>query len=64
MFAVRGLVAAGRTYGNSYSIRKACNFVLSKQQATGGWGESYLSSEKEVMSLIIILIGKYIWLCD
>ncbi|XP_047087774.1 achilleol B synthase-like [Lolium rigidum] len=47
MFAVRGLVEAGRTYGNSYSIRKACNFVLSKQQTTGGWGESYLSSEKE-----------------
>uniref|UniRef100_A0ACD5V133 Uncharacterized protein n=1 Tax=Avena sativa TaxID=4498 RepID=A0ACD5V133_AVESA len=48
MFAVRGLVAAGRTYENSYSIRKACNFLLSKQQITGGWGESYISSDTEV----------------
>ncbi|OQU77015.1 hypothetical protein SORBI_3010G253500 [Sorghum bicolor] len=45
MFAVKGLVAAGRTYDTSSSIRKACNFLLSKQQTTGGWGESYLSSE-------------------
>uniref|UniRef100_A0A453AB26 Squalene cyclase C-terminal domain-containing protein n=1 Tax=Aegilops tauschii subsp. strangulata TaxID=200361 RepID=A0A453AB26_AEGTS len=47
MFAVRGLVAAGRTYDNSYPIRKACTFLLSKQQSTGGWGESYLSSHNE-----------------
>lgn len=47
MFAVRGLVAAGRTYDNSSTIRKACKFILSKQQSTGGWGESYLSSETE-----------------
>lgn len=45
LFAVRGLVAAGRNYDKSYCIRKACNFLLSKQQSTGGWGESYLSSE-------------------
>ncbi|OQU77013.1 hypothetical protein SORBI_3010G253500 [Sorghum bicolor] len=48
MFAVKGLVAAGRTYDTSSSIRKACNFLLSKQQTTGGWGESYLSSETGV----------------
>ncbi|CAL5040975.1 unnamed protein product [Urochloa decumbens] len=47
LFAVKGLVAAGRTYDTSSSIRKACNFLLSKQQSTGGWGESYLSSETE-----------------
>ncbi|XP_037482921.1 achilleol B synthase-like isoform X2 [Triticum dicoccoides] len=47
MFAVRGLVAAGRTYDNSYPIRKACTFLLSKQQSIGGWGESYLSSHNE-----------------
>lgn len=41
-FAIKGLVAAGRTYQNSLSIRKACNFLLSKQQNTGGWGENYL----------------------
>uniref|UniRef100_A0A0E0HR25 Terpene cyclase/mutase family member n=1 Tax=Oryza nivara TaxID=4536 RepID=A0A0E0HR25_ORYNI len=43
-----GLAAAGRTYENSSSIRKACNFILSKQLSTGGWGETYLSSETEV----------------
>jgi achilleol B synthase len=48
MFAVKGLVAAGRTYDTSSCIRKACTFLLSKQQITGGWGESYLSSETEV----------------
>ncbi|RCV23074.1 hypothetical protein SETIT_4G270200v2 [Setaria italica] len=47
LFAVKGLVAAGRTYNSSASIRKACNFLLSKQQISGGWGESYLSSETE-----------------
>jgi hypothetical protein len=48
-FAVKGLVAAGRTYENSSYIRKACNFLLSKQQITGGWGESYISVETEVI---------------
>jgi len=46
-FAVKGLAAAGRTYENSSSIRKACSFLLSKQLGTGGWGETYLSSETE-----------------
>ncbi|XP_022681890.1 achilleol B synthase-like [Setaria italica] len=45
MFAVKGLVAAGRTYDTCSPMRKACSFLLSKQQITGGWGESYLSSE-------------------
>uniref|UniRef100_A0A453RGF1 Terpene cyclase/mutase family member n=1 Tax=Aegilops tauschii subsp. strangulata TaxID=200361 RepID=A0A453RGF1_AEGTS len=46
-FGVKGLIASGRTYENSSSIRKACIFLLSKQLSTGGWGESYLSSETE-----------------
>ncbi|KAG0523122.1 hypothetical protein BDA96_07G096800 [Sorghum bicolor] len=46
-FAIKGLAASGRTYKNSDTIRKACNFLLSKQLHTGGWGESYLSSETE-----------------
>ncbi|TKW03501.1 hypothetical protein SEVIR_7G028805v4 [Setaria viridis] len=46
-FAIKGLVAAGRTYHNSLSIRKACNFLLSKQLITGGWGENYLSCQIE-----------------
>ncbi|KAJ1256800.1 hypothetical protein BS78_K312000 [Paspalum vaginatum] len=48
LFAIKGLVAAGRTYESSSAIRKACSFLLSKQLSTGGWGETYLSSETEV----------------
>jgi achilleol B synthase len=51
LFAVEGLVAAGRTYENSSSIRKACSFLLSKQLSTGGWGETYPSSENAVIIL-------------
>lgn len=47
-FGVNGLLAAGRTYQDSPSIRKACNFLLSKQLASGGWGESYLSCQDKV----------------
>ncbi|XP_047052242.1 achilleol B synthase-like [Lolium rigidum] len=46
-FGVKGLIASGRTYENSFSVRKACKFLLSKQLRTGGWGETYLSSETE-----------------
>ncbi|CAM0914184.1 unnamed protein product [Alopecurus aequalis] len=42
-FAVKALSATGRSYDNSSSLRQACKFLLSKQQSTGGWGESYLS---------------------
>nr|AUC63275.1 cycloartenol synthase [Kalopanax septemlobus] len=47
-FGVKGLVAAGRTFSNCSSIRKACDFLLSKQLASGGWGESYLSCQNKV----------------
>nr|UMM64879.1 2,3-oxidosqualene cyclase [Avena strigosa] len=47
-FAVRGLVAAGRTFKNCPAIRKACNFLLSKELPCGGWGESYLSCREKV----------------
>ncbi|KAF0925109.1 hypothetical protein E2562_015392 [Oryza meyeriana var. granulata] len=47
-FSVKGLIAAGRTYENSPSIRKACDFILSKQLNTGGWGESHVSNETKV----------------
>ncbi|XP_031373980.1 cycloartenol synthase-like isoform X2 [Punica granatum] len=46
-FGVKGLVAGGKTYENSSSIRRACNFLLSKQLDSGGWGESYLSSHNK-----------------
>ncbi|TYJ30100.1 hypothetical protein E1A91_A06G111500v1 [Gossypium mustelinum] len=47
-FAVEGLAACGKNYHNSPSIRKACEFLLSKQLQNGGWGESYLSSQNKV----------------
>ncbi|KAG7652160.1 Seco-amyrin synthase [Arabidopsis thaliana] len=42
-FAVRGLVAAGKTYQNCEPIRRAVQFILETQNVEGGWGESYLS---------------------
>lgn len=42
-FAVRGLVAAGKTYDNCEAVRKAVRFLLEIQNIEGGWGESYLS---------------------
>ncbi|OWM86877.1 hypothetical protein CDL15_Pgr015913 [Punica granatum] len=47
-FAVEGLAACGKTYRNSPALRKACEFLLSKQLPCGGWGESYLSSQNKV----------------
>ncbi|XP_050224509.1 cycloartenol synthase-like isoform X1 [Mercurialis annua] len=47
-FGIKGLIAAGRTYNSSYSIRKACDYLLSKELSTGGWGESYLSCQNKV----------------
>ncbi|KAF5175469.1 Cycloartenol synthase [Thalictrum thalictroides] len=47
-FGIRGLVAAGETFRSSSSIRKACEFLLSKELASGGWGESYLSCQNKV----------------
>ncbi|KAL5178490.1 Cycloartenol synthase [Glycine soja] len=49
-FGVKGLIAAGRSFSNCSSIRKACEFLLSKQLPSGGWGESYLSCQNKVYS--------------
>ncbi|KAK2662714.1 hypothetical protein Ddye_001288 [Dipteronia dyeriana] len=49
-FGVKGLVAAGMSYSNCSGISKACNFLLSKQRPSGGWGESYLSCQNKVYS--------------
>ncbi|KAK7277440.1 hypothetical protein RJT34_22453 [Clitoria ternatea] len=47
-FGIKGLTAAGKRYKDSYSIRRACEFLLSKQNLCGGWGESYISCQKRV----------------
>lgn len=47
-FGIKGLIAAGKSYQDSLSIRKACEFLLSKQQLSGGWGESYISCQHKV----------------
>ncbi|XP_075502123.1 cycloartenol synthase-like isoform X1 [Primulina tabacum] len=51
-FGVTGLVKGGKKYDNSLCIRKACDFLLSKQLPSGGWGESYLSSQDKVYTNI------------
>ncbi|KAJ7072130.1 terpenoid cyclases/protein prenyltransferase alpha-alpha toroid [Mycena amicta] len=43
MFALESLSLAGETYANSPRVKRACDFLVSKQMADGGWGESYRS---------------------
>lgn len=47
-FGIKGLVASGKNFSNSFSIRRACDFLLSRQLPSGGWGESYLSCQNKV----------------
>nr|AAT38887.1 cycloartenol synthase [Avena clauda] len=47
-FGVKALVAAGRPFKSSPAIRKACEFLMSKELPFGGWGESYLSCRDQV----------------
>jgi len=49
-FGVTGLVALGHSYDSDPAVRKCVEFVLSKQRADGGWGESYLSCQDKVYS--------------
>jgi cycloartenol synthase len=54
-FGVKALVAAGRTFKSSPAIRKACDFLMSKELSFGGWGESYLSCQDQVHSFLFSL---------
>jgi cycloartenol synthase len=49
-FGLKGLSAVGETCQNSKHALRACNFLISKQEANGGWGESYLSCQDKVYS--------------
>lgn len=40
-FGVEGLVAVGRTYDSCSHVRRACDFLVSKQMESGGWGETF-----------------------
>ncbi|PIA92428.1 Seco-amyrin synthase [Cercospora beticola] len=44
-FALESLKTQGETYENSERVRRACHFFLDRQEADGGWGESYKSCE-------------------
>lgn len=54
-FAVEGLAACGRSYRNCSALRRACEFLLSKQLPCGGWGESYISSQNKVLICFIFV---------
>ncbi|TPX39873.1 hypothetical protein SeLEV6574_g06938 [Synchytrium endobioticum] len=47
-FGIESLASVGEYYDNSPYVRKACEFLISKQRADGGWGESYKSCEDRV----------------
>ncbi|KAG4957593.1 hypothetical protein JHK85_043973 [Glycine max] len=44
-FGIKGLIIAGKSYQDSQSIRRGCEFLLSKQQLCGGWGKSYITCQ-------------------
>jgi len=48
MFALESLSLNNETYKNSLSVKKACRFLLDRQMADGGWGESFKSCEQGV----------------
>ncbi|GLB41717.1 putative terpene cyclase mutase family protein [Lyophyllum shimeji] len=45
-FALESLSLVGETYETSERSRRACDFLVRKQRADGGWGESYKSCEQ------------------
>lgn len=44
-FALESLSKVGEFYHNSSPVRRACEFLASKQLPDGGWGETYKSCE-------------------
>ncbi|KAJ3124877.1 Lanosterol synthase (Oxidosqualene--lanosterol cyclase) [Nowakowskiella sp. JEL0407] len=46
MFALESLASIGEYYENSPSVQAACDFLIAKQRADGGWGETYQVRKK------------------
>jgi lanosterol synthase len=47
MFALESLASVGEVYSTSIQVKKACEFLISKQMEDGGWGEDYRSCEQK-----------------
>jgi lanosterol synthase len=54
-FALESLSLVGETYETSESARRACEFLIRKQRADGGWGESYKVSSVAYGKLIKVV---------
>lgn len=50
MFALQSLASVGEYYDTSDHAKRGCDFLISKQEEDGGWGESYKSCELHVYS--------------
>lgn len=48
MFALEAFHSIGESYTSSPRVKSGCDFLLSKQMADGGWGESYRGCETGV----------------
>jgi lanosterol synthase len=44
MFALESLSLVGESFDTSERVRRACQFLSSKQMEDGGWGETYMVS--------------------
>lgn len=44
-FVLEGLEIVGQTYQTSSNVRRACDRLISKQKADGGWGEHHSSCQ-------------------
>lgn len=49
-FAVESLCTFGENYSNSSNVKRACDFLIEKQNTDGGWGESFKSCETKIYS--------------
>ncbi|KAG7698232.1 hypothetical protein KL929_001406 [Ogataea haglerorum] len=45
MFALEAFSETGHNYANSETVRRGCDFLVKRQLADGGWGESMKSCE-------------------